>query len=168
MKGFITIDKNGVAHRVDALVVLASASRAALDAEAAGEAAAAEVALASCIVAIEALGFERRQAGQSTEPSLYAARASDGRVKIGISRSLATRVADLRGSAGLPIQMLGALPPAARLERQIHKLLKAHRTGGEWFAPCPEVDEVARAVEVLGRQNVDADSALLRSAGGAR
>lgn len=80
---------------------------------------------------------------------VYAIRCTfTGRIKIGISRGVRVRLAELQTGSPTELEVLATMPGDALDESVIHQSLAAHRLHGEWFAPHPEVD---RAVEGLRR-----------------
>jgi hypothetical protein len=76
--------------------------------------------------------------------SVYFAEA-DGRIKIGWSRKVSTRLAQLQTGSGVPIRLLGTMPGGLAVERRIHRQFAAARLSGEWFTATPELlDFIAR------------------------
>lgn len=76
--------------------------------------------------------------------------AVDDIVKIGFSKNVALRVAQLRsrGGALMPegydpkgAELLGTAPGGHELEARLHGHLSDHRVAGEWFVMSPEVRE---------------------------
>jgi hypothetical protein len=64
---------------------------------------------------------------------------ADGRIKIGWSRKVATRVAQLQTGSPVPIKLLGVTPGGRSLERELHHRFAADRLTGEWFTATPEL-----------------------------
>lgn len=68
-------------------------------------------------------------------------------VKIGRSLRPETRLTQIRQGSGLMpaghdrkrVELLGTIPGGARVEAQLHKLLRPHRLVGEWFSQHPDV-----------------------------
>jgi len=69
-----------------------------------------------------------------------------GKIKIGISKNLKQRAADLRRQNGADLVLFAAVPGSWHLERHIHKKLSDHRLHGEWFADNEEVRGVIKTV----------------------
>lgn len=82
---------------------------------------------------------------------VYFAQADD-RVKVGWSRKIATRMAQLQTGNAAPIQLLGFTPGGRTKERQIHQQFAHLRVAGEWFQAEREllayIETVCRRVEV--------------------
>lgn len=72
--------------------------------------------------------------------SVYFAQADD-RVKIGWSKKVAARLAQLQTGNATPIQLLGTVPGGRTLERQLHDRFAHLRLSGEWFQAAPELLE---------------------------
>jgi hypothetical protein len=56
-----------------------------------------------------------------------------GMVKIGTSRNLENRLADLRYLCPMDIALVKAVPGGKELEAHLHKRFHEHRSHGEWF-----------------------------------
>lgn len=69
---------------------------------------------------------------------VYFAQAGD-RIKIGWSKNVATRVAQLQTGNAAPIKLLGVVPGGRAKEREIHDLFASVRVGGEWFTATTEL-----------------------------
>ena len=94
---------------------------------------------------------------------VYWIETSDGHVKIGVTSNHVQRIAALRNGNHLRLTCQGCWEVGAgdalSIERQIHRLLAAYRTVGEWFLAPQDVVEDAinramlehRAPEVLAR-----------------
>lgn len=78
---------------------------------------------------------------------VYAIRASNGLIKIGISINPKKRLATLRTSSPVELELLGTWETAASSEKILHKILADSRVHGEWFNPTPTVMEVATAIQ---------------------
>jgi len=76
---------------------------------------------------------------------VYFARAGS-RVKIGWSRQVASRVAQLQTGNAAPIELLGVMPGARSTERELHERFAATRVSGEWFEATPELLDYIRSV----------------------
>lgn len=74
---------------------------------------------------------------------VYFAQADD-RVKIGWSKQVASRIAQLQTGCPSPLKLLGVIPGARGLERQLHERFAGLRLTGEWFRAAPELlDHIA-------------------------
>lgn len=71
---------------------------------------------------------------------------ADGRVKIGWSRKVATRIAQLQTGSAAPITLLGTTPGGVALERRLHQQFAAARVAGEWFEATPELRAYVEAL----------------------
>jgi hypothetical protein len=69
---------------------------------------------------------------------VYFARAGS-RVKIGWSRQVATRLAQLQTGNAAPIELLGILKGARATERALHERFASARVSGERFEATPEL-----------------------------
>src|SRR6185312_15480512 len=69
-----------------------------------------------------------------------------GRIKIGTTANLKTRIATLATSAPFAIKLLGTIPGGREIEFGIHERLCSYRTVGEWFVDCEEVRAVIREI----------------------
>jgi hypothetical protein len=80
---------------------------------------------------------------------VYFAKAGD-RIKIGWSRNVGARIAQLQTGNPAPVQLLAAIPGARARERKLHTLFAEHRVSGEWFRDDPElVAYIARINAVM-------------------
>jgi hypothetical protein len=70
--------------------------------------------------------------------SVYFAQAGD-RVKIGWSKRVAARLAQLQTGNAAPIRLLGTMPGARTVERRVHAQFAELRLAGEWFQAAPEL-----------------------------
>lgn len=76
---------------------------------------------------------------------VYFAQADD-RVKIGWSKHVASRLAQLQTGSPTPLKLLGAIPGARAAERRLHEQFAHLRLTGEWFRAAPELlDHIAQA-----------------------
>lgn len=64
---------------------------------------------------------------------------ADGRVKIGWSKKVASRVAQLQTANAVPLRLLGVIPGGRALERQLHERFAPARLSGEWFEATPDL-----------------------------
>lgn len=69
---------------------------------------------------------------------VYFARAGD-RIKVGWSKNVATRIAQLQTGNPDPIQLLATTPGGRSLEREVHSRFADARVTGEWFSATPEL-----------------------------
>lgn len=77
----------------------------------------------------------------SRRGEVYAIRGCEtGRVKIGISQSLAKRFTELRRTSPEPLRLIGSVPSTSAHERELHRVLADSQLGGEWF-DLGETDE---------------------------
>jgi predicted GIY-YIG superfamily endonuclease len=92
---------------------------------------------------------------KQNKASVYVITNNNGMSKIGISRTPEKRLATLQTASPYKLDMtyLAAHSHAERVEQEAHKLLKKHRSHGEWFAcaPCIAEDAVNRAAARIGR-----------------
>jgi hypothetical protein len=72
--------------------------------------------------------------------------SAPGRIKIGISRDVAKRLAAVGSHMDEPPVLLGAVDGDFRLEKHLHEMLSPHRLRGEWFKDCPEVRDAMERV----------------------
>lgn len=70
--------------------------------------------------------------------SVYFAKA-DNRVKIGWSKRVASRIAQLQVGNASSLELLGVIPGGRVTERQIHARFAHARRAGEWFEATPEL-----------------------------
>lgn len=70
--------------------------------------------------------------------SVYFA-GSGGQVKIGWSRKVSARLAQLQTGSPIPIKLLGTMPGGRAVERRLHQQFAHLRLAGEWFADDPEL-----------------------------
>jgi hypothetical protein len=76
--------------------------------------------------------------------SVYFADAS-GQMKIGWSKKVGARIAQLQTGSAVPIKLLGTMAGGRALERRLHDQFAHLRLSGEWFVAAPELlDFVAR------------------------
>jgi hypothetical protein len=70
--------------------------------------------------------------------SVYFA-GSGGQIKIGWSRKVSARLAQLQTGSPIPIKLLGTMPGGRAVERRLHEQFAHLRLAGEWFADDPEL-----------------------------
>lgn len=70
--------------------------------------------------------------------SVYFAQVND-RVKIGWSKKVSARLAQLQTGSAHPIQLLGTVPGGRALERRLHDRFAPLRISGEWFQAGPDL-----------------------------
>ena len=74
---------------------------------------------------------------------VYAMEApSCGVVKFGRTLDVEKRLASIQGMSPVPISLLGHVWMPTDAETHLHEFLDEHRSHGEWFKRCPEVDVV--------------------------
>ncbi len=85
-------------------------------------------------------------------PVVYFARASDGRIKIGTSRTPSKRRNSLASDSGMDVRILATTPGSYARERELHAQFAAHRLRGEWFAPAPELLAFIETLKAAGAE----------------
>lgn len=70
--------------------------------------------------------------------SVYFA-GSGGQIKIGWSRKVSARLAQLQTGSPIPIKLLGTMPGGRAVERRLHEKFAHLRISGEWFTDAPEL-----------------------------
>lgn len=68
-----------------------------------------------------------------------------GLVKIGYATNLAARFSALQTSSPVKLKLLGSVEGGAEVEGELHFRFAAHRSHGEWFRRCEEIDAVIAA-----------------------
>lgn len=63
-----------------------------------------------------------------------------GLVKIGYALDPMQRFLNMLTNSAVPLKLLGTIPGGWEKETEIHTALDAHRSHGEWFRQCPEMD----------------------------
>lgn len=63
-------------------------------------------------------------------------------IKIGVASDVDARFSALQSGSPVPLRLLGTVPGDRKLERLFHGLFAAHRTHGEWFRRCAELDNL--------------------------
>lgn len=84
-------------------------------------------------------------------PGVYAIRALD-LVKFGVTSSIKSRLANIRGDSPAPVELLGIIHAPFWLEKSIHRAMKAHHHHGEWFAWNDDTHGVAIMIQ---QQDID-------------
>jgi hypothetical protein len=80
--------------------------------------------------------------------SVYFADAG-GQIKIGWSKKVSARLAQLQTGSAVPIKLLATTPGGLALERRLHKQFHHLRLSGEWFLAAPELlDHIASLATV--------------------
>lgn len=90
---------------------------------------------------------------RSIETNLYFLEGGD-RIKIGITKNLTERVAELQRQNGKELRLLCAIKGSWHLEQHIHRVLADHRLHGEWFKNCKEVHDVIDALKTKGPEAI--------------
>lgn len=74
-------------------------------------------------------------------PSLvyFIRRASDGVIKIGVSRDVTKRLGGLQTSTPDELSLVGTIPGDERVEAEWHARFAAAHIRGEWFRPVPDL-----------------------------
>ena len=75
---------------------------------------------------------------RSARGNVYFIRAGEN-VKIGFSRDVSQRLAQLQTFFPFPLELLASLPGSALTERQMHRRFKCSRVTGEWFRLTPDI-----------------------------
>lgn len=88
--------------------------------------------LADAVHAMEAVVAERDGS------SVYFAESA-GRVKIGWSKKVGTRIAQLQTGCPEPIRLLATTPGGLSVERRLHQQFATARVSGEWFELTDEL-----------------------------
>jgi hypothetical protein len=78
---------------------------------------------------------------------VYFAEAA-GRVKIGWSRKVASRVAQLQTGNASPVRLLCVIPGGRAQERRLHERFAHARLSGEWFEGTPDLMAYIASVTV--------------------
>jgi hypothetical protein len=65
--------------------------------------------------------------------------AAGSRVKIGWSKKVAARMAQLQVGSPEPLKLLGVMPGGRLAEKRLHERFAASRLSGEWFDATPEL-----------------------------
>lgn len=73
------------------------------------------------------------------EPVVYFVQAENGRIKIGNTKYIDTRLDIMRGQSPLAITLLATCKGGRRKEFELHQRFAAHRLHGEWFEPHPDI-----------------------------
>ncbi|MFD9047634.1 GIY-YIG nuclease family protein [Streptomyces zaomyceticus] len=77
--------------------------------------------------------------------SVYFIRADNGLIKIGVAAAPRERLRTIRTMSPIPLRLVLVLPGlGAAGEAELHQRFAAHRSHGEWFFPCTEIDEFIR------------------------
>lgn len=96
--------------------------------------------LAPCVTAMEAYVAARDGS------SVYFAASGPNWVKIGWSKQVATRIAQLQTGSPSPIRLLATTPGGRGLERRLHEQFASARVNGEWFELTPALREYIEAL----------------------
>lgn len=78
-------------------------------------------------------GVVERLIAEEGRIHLYILQDEIGRVKIGRSSAIKTRVRQISNSSGLKIHIVATFGRLGSIERELHKILARHRLRGEWF-----------------------------------
>jgi hypothetical protein len=71
-----------------------------------------------------------------------------GRVKIGRAKEVRKRVAALRNSSPVPLELLGTIPGGAAVEAYLHAAFAQDRSHGEWFELTEAIENVVETGEL--------------------
>lgn len=75
---------------------------------------------------------------------LYAIRAGDDAVKVGISKNARARFSSIQTDCPLPCALFGVRDGTAQDETRLHRLLRPFHLRGEWFRWCLDVERLLR------------------------
>lgn len=73
---------------------------------------------------------------------VYFLRGPKGRIKIGTTTDVASRIAALQSACPEPLELVAAIPGGHRLERALHRAFAHSRITGEWFARSAPLAEL--------------------------
>lgn len=82
-----------------------------------------------------------KRGGDNRREVYFLQAQSGGRIKIGVSKDAAKRVASLRTSSPEPVEIVGLMVcnEGGALEGRLHKQFAHIRSHGEWFEPAQEL-----------------------------
>ncbi|WP_181008286.1 integrase arm-type DNA-binding domain-containing protein [Sphingomonas montanisoli] len=84
-------------------------------------------------------------------PNVYFVRQASGLIKIGVTRNLPARLAQLQLGGDRPLELMGVLSGGFATEGMLHRLFAESAVGGEWFTPSPRLLEfIEENIEVAG------------------
>lgn len=69
-----------------------------------------------------------------------------GRIKVGKSETIQTRLSELSRGSPFRLQLVGTMPGGFRQERIVHAKFAEYRTHGEWFDPGPRLVAFIRSL----------------------
>ena len=70
---------------------------------------------------------------------IYFIQDTAGNIKIGHANDVKGRFRSLQTAHATKLHLLATIPGNVDDERKLHKRFAAHRLGGEWFRPAPEL-----------------------------
>jgi hypothetical protein len=70
---------------------------------------------------------------------IYFIQDTAGNIKIGHANNVQGRFRSLQTAHAHKLRLLATIPGSQFDERRLHKRFAAHRLGGEWFRPAPEL-----------------------------
>lgn len=79
---------------------------------------------------------------------------SGGRIKVGFSKNLESRIKSLAVASALPMTLVASQAGSKLLEKAIHRYLAPHHAQGEWFFDCLHVRSVISEIVLLGGQAI--------------
>lgn len=87
--------------------------------------------------------------------------APSSAIKVGVSKRPLARLAQLRSASSTPLSLVGLVVGGVAQEREIHRLLNAHKVRGEWF----EANEVVwcHVRALLAERGVEASAEVDQS-----
>lgn len=79
--------------------------------------------------------------GETQRCVYFIQNGDDGAIKIGMTRKLQKRLADLQVNNPIELRILGAIPTnkPRDLERDLHRQFQEFRVSGEWFSPSEKL-----------------------------
>ncbi|MBB5709369.1 GIY-YIG nuclease family protein [Sphingomonas xinjiangensis] len=93
----------------------------------------------------EAAWLAEMDAAPLTWGLCYFIGCDEGMVKIGWSKDVNRRLAELKGPSLYKLNVLAAARGGREREAYYHQKFDAHALGNEWFTRCPEIEaEIAR------------------------
>lgn len=83
---------------------------------------------------------------------VYFVADEQGRIKIGVAKSVPQRLAALQTASATPLRLLGVIPGGGMpLEKLLHARFSDHRIRAEWFS-ADILDDVQKLLDVLGAE----------------
>lgn len=73
------------------------------------------------------------------ETRVYFVQGELGRIKIGFSSNVESRLRDLQCSSAVPLRLLASIPGGPAVEAELHARFASARVHGEWFEPTEDL-----------------------------